>query len=995
MKQVFRLVLFIGFWAFSVGGFTVLAQYNLTYRDKIVYSQGVNDVWGYVSPGGNEYAIVGTQTGVAVVNVTNPDDIQEVQFISGVNNLWRDVHVWQHHAYVTTESAAQGGLQIIDLSALPAAAPNFITPLGFGFSTAHTIWIDENGIGYLYGATSGLQGNGTFMVDIATNPTSPVFLGKYSNYIHDGYVRNDTLWSAEIYNGVFRVVNVANKSAPVIMASQTTPNAFTHNTWLGNNGNYLFTTDEVNGSFVAAYDVTDITDIRETDRYQHAPGTGVIPHNVYVKDNFLVIAYYTAGVTIVDATYPHNLVEVAHYDTSPLSGGGFNGVWAVYPYLPSGNILATDRQEGLFVLSPTYQQACYLEGFVTNAQTGAPVSNAAVQILGLPTATAQTNFTGNYASGTAFTGAYQVVFSASGFFSDTLTVTLSANGQIAYLNAALEPLTFCTQPPLGVTVTAVTTNTAAVNWLTMPDALSYNLRYRKTGSATWVNVPNIVGNAYLITALVANTGYDVEVQANCALGAVSPFSGTVQFVTNGCLLPTGLTATNSSPTAVLLGWNAVLNAVGYTLQFRQSGIGALWTQQTTNLTNFQLTGLQPCTTYEWRVASVCAGNTQSNYTLIFTFTTTNPQVTLLPATTLACSAPVALNALLTGTGGGVWTGGAYILGNLFVSQGLTPGNYPVTYTVWGANCSVSQTELITVQPSPVAAFNPATIYICQGNFDLNALLTGTAGGVWTGGTYINGSLFLPDGLEPGLYTVTYSVGEGACFTSETKQLQVAHCPVAAQIILLLEGAFIPPSAMSTHLNTAGLLPNQQPFNQPPWNYYGTETLTQLPPDMVDWVLVELRNATNPALIMAQRAALLLQNGTIADVSGMAGAVFGNIAPGESAYIVVRHRNHLAVMSATPVSLPNNEPYNFTTATAQVFGNNQLKPVGNGFFALKAGDVNADGVITLADFNLFITQSALTGVYTPADLQLNASVTTADFNLLAPNISSIGIHYIRY
>ena len=73
-----------------------------------------------------------------------------------------------------------------------------------------------------------------------------------------------------------------------------------------------------------------------------------------VVGDFLVTAYYRDGVIITDAHYPDNMIKTGNYDTSPLSGDGFNGCWGSWPYLPSGNIIASDMEEGLFILGPTY-----------------------------------------------------------------------------------------------------------------------------------------------------------------------------------------------------------------------------------------------------------------------------------------------------------------------------------------------------------------------------------------------------------------------------------------------------------------------------------------------------------------------------------------------------------------------------------------------------------------------------------------------------------------
>src|SRR6185503_21354198 len=122
--------------------------------------------------------------------------------------------------------------------------------------------------------------------------------------------------------------------------------------------------------------------------FQGNPGTNSIAHNVHVKGNYLVIAYYRDGVVIADATHPDNLVKVGYYDTNPLSGNGYNGCWEAYAYLPSGNIIAADIEEGLYVLGVTYKQACYLNGTVTDYSSGAPLNGVTVTITNASGATA-------------------------------------------------------------------------------------------------------------------------------------------------------------------------------------------------------------------------------------------------------------------------------------------------------------------------------------------------------------------------------------------------------------------------------------------------------------------------------------------------------------------------------------------------------------------------------------------------------------------------------
>ncbi len=206
--------------------------------------------------------------------------------------------------------------------------------------------------------------------------------------------------------------------------------------------------------------------------------------------------------------------------------------------------------------------------------------------------------------------------------------------------------------------------------------------------------------------------------------------------------------------------------------------------------------------------------------------------------------------------------------------------------------------------------------------------------------------------------------------------------------------------MSNTLNTEGLLPMQQPYNTEPWQYDGSETLPTLlmPFNMVDWILVELLDPVTKVSV-AKRAAYIKKNGYIHDAeTNVEGVVFCDVPPNESNsyYVVLRHRNHLDVMSAKPIVLDNRTlQYDFTSSAEQAYGDNQLKELAPGYFGLHAGDVSGDGVITVADFNTFVSQASLINVYMAGDLNLDKTATVADFNLYQPNASIIGVSFIRY
>jgi hypothetical protein len=182
-------------------------------------------------------------------------------------------------------------------------------------------------------------------------------------------------------------------------------------------------------------------------------------------------------------------------------------------------------------------------------------------------------------------------------------------------------------------------------------------------------------------------------------------------------------------------------------------------------------------------------------------------------------------------------------------------------------------------------------------------------------------------------------------TGDFTGIQGATAGCAASVTALLQGpASGATGAMSTALNTAGLLPLAQPYNTAPWNYPGTESVTAIPSaTVVDWVLLEVR-ATAAGSPVARRAAFLLSDGSIVDLAGSGAVAFPTLMPGNY-FLVVRHRNHLAIMTAAAIALSaTSAPYDFTTAQAKAYGTDPMVGLaaGQAPFALWAGDATANG-----------------------------------------------------
>lgn len=411
---------------------------NLNYQT--LHNADLNDIWGYVDETGKEYALVGTTKGTSIVDLSDPTNPTEIFWEPGLESIWRDLKTYGDYAYVTTEAA--NGLLIIDLSPLPAS--NVLTTAYYTgdvsgtMLSAHNLYIDvPSGRAFIFGSNFG--NGGVQILDVQTNPMVPSQVGSFDTwYVHDGVIRNDTMYLAHINNGFLSLVDISNLGSPIVLGTKNTPNIFAHNIWPSDNGQFVYTTDEVSGAYVTAYDISDPSNIIEVDRVQSSPGAGVIPHNTHVKGDFLVTSYYSDGVTIHDATYPYNLIEIGHFDTYPQQTRSYDGCWGAYPWLPSGIMLATDRSTGLWVLGANYQQAAYLEGIVTDAATTSPLTGVSCTLSGTNYVN-QTKSNGFYATGSAVPGVVNVTYQKVGYYSQTIAISF-VNGVVSFQDVQLIPI---------------------------------------------------------------------------------------------------------------------------------------------------------------------------------------------------------------------------------------------------------------------------------------------------------------------------------------------------------------------------------------------------------------------------------------------------------------------------------------------------------------------------------------------------------------------------
>ena len=424
MKQIITLL----FTTLSLGLSGVLKgqeAFNMELLAQVQQPFPTNDIWGYVSPSGVEYAVVGTERDCRIYSLEDPESPSLVQVVPGANSIWRDYKSYDEYVYGITQ-VGNDGLTIIDMRGLPfnATAEFYTRPIDVGngaqtLSTCHNLWIDtERGLAFLAGCNIGV--GGILIFDLTENPLAPIYIGAINErYSHDVVTKGDTLFSSEINEGNLGIYDISNINNPQLISRTRTSSSFTHNAWPSDDGQFVFTTDERPNSFIDAYDISNLSRPARIDQYQPVPDAGIIPHNTHYHNGFLVTSWYTEGIVVLDAQRPDNLVKVGQYDTFLPQGNGFQGAWGAYPYLPSGIVLASDISGGLFVLNPSYDRAAYLEGEIIDIGSGFAVNAATIRILDGQDNQDESNALGVYKTGTALSGSYEVVIEHPDF--ETLT----------------------------------------------------------------------------------------------------------------------------------------------------------------------------------------------------------------------------------------------------------------------------------------------------------------------------------------------------------------------------------------------------------------------------------------------------------------------------------------------------------------------------------------------------------------------------------------------
>jgi choice-of-anchor B domain-containing protein len=338
---------------------------------------------------------MGLDNGVAFVDVTNPS---EPVFVGKLPqhttvSVWRDVRVYRDHAFVVSEAEGHG-MQVFDLSRLrgvnPAQMPvTFTEDAHYGeVSNVHTMAItEESGLAVLVGTNT--CNAGLHFVDIR-DPLNPTFAGCFDE---DGYTHETQCW---IYAGpdtehrgreiclafnedTVTIVDATDRENPVMLARGTYPTpGYTHQGWFTDDMRYILINDELDETQGFAPSArTIIMDLADLDSPEYVGAylspVPSIDHNLYIHDGKAYEANYTAGLRILDVSgiAQGRLSEVAFFDSFPQNDATtFAGAWNVNPFLPSGIVLVSDINGGLFILREGARTLFSLSSFTVEAGEG-------------------------------------------------------------------------------------------------------------------------------------------------------------------------------------------------------------------------------------------------------------------------------------------------------------------------------------------------------------------------------------------------------------------------------------------------------------------------------------------------------------------------------------------------------------------------------------------------------------------------------------------------
>jgi hypothetical protein len=226
-----------------------------------------------------------------------------------------------------------------------------------------------------------------------------------------------------------------------------------------------------------------------------------------------------------------------------------------------------------------------------------------------------------------------------------------------------------------------------------------------------------------------------------------------------------------------------------------------------------------------------------------------------------------------------------------------------------------------------------------------------------------------------------------------------------EIRAFLQGALAPTGdTMTTYAQWGGYLFNQPSL--PTTDPYGMNaTYTQInnisgtADKVVDWVRVEIWSQVDKVspyeyFLVDSQALLLKPNGLIVDTNGHF-PIF--VLPSDSMHIVIKHRNHLSIMSKSITNFSTDTiRYDFSAGVGQAYKHPldiEVPMVEQGtLWSLPAGDIDTNGIINALDMSIidallldFNAGGNVVNTYRTTDVTLDGVVDATDARIVQQNV----------
>lgn len=326
------------------------------------YANTYNEVWGYAVDG-HEYAIIGSTLGTHFFEVMPDGSLDSLTTIvgalSGPAVVHRDFHDYAGYLYIVCgEDTEQSTLQIADLTQLPEGEITLAYDSNELFTRVHNIFIDT-AQAMLYTCSAKRVNDETIVLGLFSlqDPLQPVWVSEFpeGGLVHDIYVR-DGLAFINAANLGLMVVDFSDPTNPIGLGALPDYSAwgqgYNHSGWLTEDGRYYVMADENYGVPMKLMDVSEPADLDIISTISSEIDENSIVHNQMIKGDYLFTSYYHDGLQVFDISDPYQPQKVLSYNTYlPDDHASYRGAWGVYCYLPSGKILLSDMQTGLYVFA--------------------------------------------------------------------------------------------------------------------------------------------------------------------------------------------------------------------------------------------------------------------------------------------------------------------------------------------------------------------------------------------------------------------------------------------------------------------------------------------------------------------------------------------------------------------------------------------------------------------------------------------------------------------